>query len=115
MTCYTKPVTFKRGSTFAFMFQIPAEVPAGFFRNWVPKAQLRKARSSTAKGLIADLECYWNDPTTGRHIIVRQLTTDDFPLGDAELDIRLESATGETIQTATIPFVIARGITHGQH
>lgn len=111
--CTPQIICFKRGSTFAFMFDVPAEVPDGFFRNWVPKAQLRKSRSDTARGLIADLSAYWNDQVKARQIIVRQLETDHFPLGECELDIRLESASGETIQTSTIMFKIERGITHG--
>ncbi|UZV39835.1 hypothetical protein [Xanthomonas virus PB119] len=111
--CTPQTICFKRGSTFAFMFDVPAEVADGFFRNWVPKAQLRKARSDTARGLIADLECYWNNEVTARQIIVRQLNTDHYPLGEAELDIRLESASGEAIQTSTINIKIERGITHG--
>lgn len=111
--CNQKTICFKRGSTFAFMFDIPAEIPDGFFRNWLPKAQLRKSRVDSEKGLIADLECYWNDDVTARQIIVRQVSTDHYPLGNADLDIRLESASGETIQTTTIGIKIERGITHG--
>lgn len=111
--CNQKSISFKRGSTFAYMFEVPAEVPDGFFRNWFPKAQLRKSRMDTQKGLISDLDCYWNDEVKARQIIVRHLTTDHFPLGDAELDIRLESASGETIMTQTQLIKIERGITHG--
>lgn len=111
--CNQQSIKFKRGSTFAFMFEVPEEVADGFFRNWLPKAQLRKSQNTTSKGLIADLDCYWNDEVTARQIIVRHLKTDSFPLGDAELDIRLESSNGETIQTSTIVIKIERGITHG--
>lgn len=111
--CKLQTINFKRGSTFSFMFAVPVEVPDGFFRNWVPKAQLRKSRSDTDRGLVADLECYWNDEVKARQIIVRQLTTDHWPLGEMELDIRLESASGEHIQTSTIIIKIERGITRG--
>lgn len=95
------------------MFNVPEEVPDGFFRNWVPYAQLRKSQNDTQRGLIADLDCFWNDEVKARQIIVRQVDTDHFPIGDAELDIRLESANGEVIQTSTIIFKIERGITRG--
>lgn len=111
--CTPQIICFKRGSTFAFMFDVPAEVPDGFFRNWVPKAQLRKSQTDSARGLIATLDAYWNDEVKARQIIVRQLDTDHFPIGDAELDIRLESASGEVIQTSTIQIKIERGITRG--
>ncbi|AVO23140.1 hypothetical protein RIVERRIDER_59 [Xanthomonas phage RiverRider] len=111
--CNSQTICFKRGSTFAFMFEVPAEVPDGFFRNWLPKAQLRKSRSDSERGLISNLACYWNDEVKARQIIVRQLDTEHFPLGEAELDIRLESSNGEAIHTSTIIIKIERGITNG--
>ncbi|QYW01912.1 minor tail protein [Stenotrophomonas phage Piffle] len=111
--CTQPTLNFKRGSTFAFVFSVPAEVPDGFFRNWVPKAQLRKARTDTSRGLVADLDCFWDNDVKARLIHVRQLVTDDWPLGEMELDIRLESVNRETIQTSTITIKIERGITHG--
>jgi hypothetical protein len=108
--CNEKPIAFKRGSTFSFMFQVPANIPDGFFSGWLPTAQLRKAKNDLPNGLIADMECYWNTEVTARHIIVRNTLTDNWPLGVMDLDIRLNSVNGETIMTQTQQFNIIRGV-----
>lgn len=105
------PVSFKRGSTFAFAFQIPEQVPDGYLSGWLPTAQLRKARNDGPTGLIADLECFWDVEDTARRVIVRHTMTDKWPVGPVELDIRFNSVDGETIQSTTVKINIIRGIT----
>lgn len=109
--CTDTPMRFKRGSTFSVMFQIPEKVADGYLSGWLPTAQLRKAGNSGRSGLIAEMECYWDSEETARKLLVRNLMTEDWPLGLAELDIRLTSPSGETIQTKTINIEINRGIT----
>ena len=41
----TKPVPFKRGSTFSFALTIPDDVPDGTFVAWKPMTQIRRAQS----------------------------------------------------------------------
>lgn len=57
----TKPVPFKRGSTFSFALAIPDDVPDGTFVAWKPMAQIRRARNDSSSGLIADIaEDQWD-------------------------------------------------------
>ena len=102
---------FKRGSTFAFMFAIPSELPNGYFKNWVPTAQLRQAMNSLPSGLIANLSCFWADPTTTRYLIVHHSLTNKWALGNAEMDILFQSSSGEKLPSTTALFNIQRGIT----
>lgn len=108
--CNDTPIKFKRGSTFSYMFQVPAGIANGFFSGWLPTAQIRKVRNDLPSGLIADMECFWNDETTARSIIVRNTQTDEWPIGVADLDIRLTSVSGEVIQTSTQKIEIVRSV-----
>ena len=107
----TKPIQFKRGSTFSLMFRIPDRFAAGFFRNWRITAQLRKERNDGPNGLIADIGCFWGDPTTATRVVLNHMLTDKWPLGNAEMDILLTSPDGQRVRTKTIPVTIQRGIT----
>lgn len=102
---------FKRGTTFSFMFAIPENIPNGFFKTWVPTAQIRKAMVSGPDGLVAKLACFWADPATTRYLIMHHSVTDKWPLGNVEMDVLFQSAAGEQIRTNTIIFNIQRGIT----
>lgn len=107
----TPIIPFKRGSTFAFMFAVPENMPNGFFKTRLPSAQIRKAMNSRPDGLIANIACFWADPATTRYLIVHHSLTDKWPLGNAEMDILFESATGEKLRSTTALFNIQRGIT----
>ena len=104
-------IPFKRGATFSFMFAIPDELPNGYFKNWVPVAQLRKAMNSQPTGLIANLACFWADPATTRYLIVNHTLTSKWPIGRVEMDIMFQSASGERIPSTTVLFNFLRGIT----
>lgn len=105
------PITFKRGSTLSLMFRIPERFDAGFFKDWFITAQLRKEKNDSPNGLIADIGCFWGDPTTATRVVLNHQLTDKWPLGNAELDILFTSVDGTRVRTNTIPVVIQRGIT----
>ena len=105
------PTPFKRGTTFSFMFAIPDELPNGYFKDWVPSAQLRRAMNNQPDGLIANVSCFWADPATTRYLIVHHTLTQRWPLGNAEFDILFQSSSGERLSSTTALFNIQRGIT----
>lgn len=106
------PITpFKRGTTFSFMFVIPDVLPNGFFKTWLPTAQIRKAMNSRPDGLIANLACFWADPATTRYLILHHSLTDKWAIGNAEIDVLFQSASGEQLRSTTGMFNIQRGIT----
>lgn len=107
----TKPVVFKRGSTFAFAVRVPSSFEDGFFTNWVVKAQLRKEKNDQENGLIANLAPVWLDSELSRDLAIYHYLTDKWPLGIAEMDVLLISPEGQKIKTNTIVFSIERGIT----
>lgn len=109
----TKPITFKRGNTFAYIFSL--ELPEGFspkfFEHWVPTAQLRKERSRGCAPPIADISCYWvNEDYTA--LFVYHKLTGDWPLGRNDLDILLTAPGGYETRTQTIPFIFRTEVTH---
>lgn len=107
----TKPVPFKRGSTFGFAMTIPDTIPDGTFASWKPMAQLRRARNDSSSGLIADIAVFWGDPKTTRTLVFHHNVTERWPVGEAELDVLFLSAGGQTIRSTTVLFDIQRGIT----
>lgn len=102
---------FKRGSTFAFTLKIPDNIPNGFFKSWVPTAQLRKEKNSSPAGLIAQIECFWADPSTTRYLVIYHGMSSGWPVGRAEFDVLFQSSAGEKIRSTTKIFNIERGIT----
>lgn len=102
---------FKRGTTFSYLLKIPDTVEDGFFSSWKPTAQLRREKNDSAAGLIAEFACAWDNPAIARHVLVHHNMTEKWPLGNAELDILLTSAGGQTIRSRTLLVNIQRGIT----
>jgi hypothetical protein len=107
----TKPVVFKRGTTFSFVVRIPSEFEDGFFTNWVTKAQVRKEKNDQDTGLIANLATVWVDSTLSRELALHHHLTDKWPLGNAEVDVLMISPEGQRLRTSTILFNIVREIT----
>lgn len=105
------PTPFKRGQTFSFLMKIPDTIADGFLRSWLPRAQIRKARNTSADGLIADVSCFWADPKTTRYLTLHHSLTAKWPIGEAEMDVVFESASGTVIRSRTIKLQIERGIT----
>lgn len=108
-----KPITFKRGQTFSFIFvmELPEAFPERFFENWRITCQLRKERTKTPSGHIADIPIMWvNEERTA--FLVHHSITEDWALGRADLDILLESSGGHKLRTQTVPFIIKQDVTH---
>mgnify|MGYP003544896685 FL=1 len=107
----TKPIPFKRGTTFSFVLEIPSTTVDGFFMDWGVKAQIRKQNNDNASGLIADLTTSWVDAETTRNLILSFSMTDKWPLGIAEVDVLYTAPSGQRMRSHTITFNIERDIT----
>lgn len=107
----TKPIPFKRGTTFSFVLEIPSTTVDGFFMDWGVKAQIRKQNNDNASGLIADLTTSWVDAETTRSLILSFSMTDKWPLGIAEVDVLYTAPSGQRMRSHTITFNIEREIT----
>uniref|UniRef100_A0AB39ACL0 L-shaped tail-fiber protein n=1 Tax=Erwinia phage Fifi051 TaxID=3238787 RepID=A0AB39ACL0_9CAUD len=108
----TEPnLVFAKGQTFSFLMKIPDSVEAGFFKGYLPKAQLRKYKSNQSNGLIANLNCFWADPKTTKMLTLYDNATENWPVGLAELDVLFQSAEGSLIRSTTVTVQIVRGIT----
>lgn len=102
-------VDHKRGSTFSLAFSLPDCIDDNFFESWRLEAQLRKERNLTPKGLIAQLTTFWGNQTN-KVICVYGEDTQYWPIGKAELDIRLISDSGSVQHTKTVTVNILNGI-----
>lgn len=107
----SKPVPFKRGTTFSFVLDTPSSIVDGFFLDWDVKAQIRKERNNTPAGLIANLSIMWVDEETTRNLTLSYNNTDSWPLGIAEVDVLFVSPTGQRMRSETMVFSIDRQIT----
>lgn len=107
----TKPVPFKRGTTFSIVVPMPPEFEDGFFSTWITKAQIRKEKNSQENGLIANLATFWVDAETSRELTLQHHLTDKWPLGTAEVDVLMTSPEGQKFSTNTILINIERSIT----
>ena len=106
-----KPVSFKRGTTFSFVVEIPSSFEDGFLSTWLTKAQVRKERNDQQSGLIANLATFWVDQESSRQLALHHHLTDKWPLGLAEVDVLFISPEGQRMRTSTILFNIEREIT----
>ncbi len=104
-------IAFKRGATFAYQIEIPADYKDGYFASWSAHAQLRKRGSDQDNGLIANLTAEWDSLKKTRHVLIGHPITEHWPLGEAELDILFVSSSGYRIRSETIRVTIERGIT----
>ena len=102
--------TFKRGSSFAITFNLPA--PAhGRFTGWTLRAQMRTDAHNRNGGLIANIPATWTDSSCTA-IKVLYHDTDEWALGPAAFDILLtDPSTGTKVHSATMYFNIERSIT----
>ena len=107
----TKPIPFKRGTTFSFVLAIPSTTVDGFFMDWGVKAQIRKQNNDNASGLIANLTTSWVDEETTRNLTVGFAMTDKWPLGIAEVDVLFTAPSGQRMRSHTLTFSIEREIT----
>lgn len=105
-----KPIPFKRGSTFSFLFRIATYIEPNMFPGWKLTAQLRKEGSNSINSHIADINVTFADKETTVFFAHHSLT-DKWPLGYASLDIVLESPSGHRLATQTVPFHIVQDVT----
>lgn len=105
------PVTFKRGATFSFMFNLPAEADLSIFKGCRLRSQIRKARNDLPSGKIADLAVFWLNPLKNDKIVIYHAHTERWPLGLAEVDIQFITPDGISIPSTNLIFNITRSIT----
>lgn len=104
---------FKRGSSFHLTLVVPDSFPDGHFTAYRLHSQLRRYRHTQPSGLIATLACNWVDPIRTRELVITHEATADWPLGPAELDVRLTAPTGTQLHSTTTHFEIVRSMSHG--
>lgn len=96
----------KIGSSFEYFVDIPEGFPDGYFSGWALKSQIR----DRAGRLIAEVSATWADSAT-RTINLFVADTSEWPVGVAELDIRLSSGTAKVLTTETVVVELVRGVT----
>lgn len=97
---------FKRGDTFDFFGPIEVLSATGAAVNlsgWSLSAQVRFPE----KNQVETVSATWNG--TYESIRVKVSDTSAWPLGVAEIDIRLTSTTGDVISTETARFDVVEG------
>lgn len=97
---------FKRGDTFDFFGPIQVLSSTGAVVNlsgWSLEAQIRFPEANQVKTVSAT----WNGSYDS--IRAKATSTSDWPLGVAEIDIRLTSTTGDVISTETARFDVVEG------
>lgn len=100
--------THKRGDSFSRLITIPPDLADGHFVGWLVAAQVRDASGV----LLGDLTCEWLDQQTTRELRVTALTTTDWRVGRAELDVQFTRATDGWVQsTETHSVTIVRDVT----
>lgn len=106
-----KKLQVKKGSTLSLVLNVPENIADGFLSSWTPSAQIRRHRNPQPSGFIAQLGCFWVDPTKARSVGVFNADTDDWPEGLADMDVLFTSADGQTIHSSTILVEISQGVT----
>ena len=104
-------INFKRGATFSYAFEVPSDIPDGYFFDWEVHAQIRKARSDSPQSLIAQLQPLWQDKQTTRELVLTHINTDAWPVGPAEMDVVFVSPDGFKAASKTITVSIEKGVT----
>ncbi len=93
----------KRGDTFSFSGTVRATVNGTEntdFAGWAASSQLRQPN----KTLVTDLDVTWLDQSTGLIKLEHTGSTQDWPLGDVQMDIQFTSGSGEIVSTETVTF-----------
>lgn len=107
----TRPMKFKRGGSFSTTFTIPSEYNDGHFANWLPLAQVRCASNALPNGLVAVLDCAWEDKVLARKMGVMIKNTDKWPTGLIHVDVLLTSPSGENFRTDPLVLDCVPGVT----
>jgi hypothetical protein len=103
-------IQFKRGDTFKMVGVVKADGIVQDMTGWTIKAQLRRKGIFEAVGLISELGCTWIDAVTATLQLIDD-TTIDWPVGSAEIDIRLVSPAGKKTTTQTGVIEILEAVT----
>lgn len=105
----TLSITHKRGDTFDQLATIPDIFADGYFVGWEVSAQIRTTQYGY---LVADLVCTWEDPATTRLLHITDYETDDWEIGNAEMDIQFKRINDDyTMSTQTMKVLVVKDIT----
>ncbi|MHA6262481.1 hypothetical protein ACXYMO_04705 [Arenibacterium sp. CAU 1754] len=100
----------KRGDTFTFSGNVSATVngvPQSDFTGWTATSQLRQKNGN----LVADLSVTWLDASAGLVKVEHAGSTDNWPLGDIDMDIQFTAPGGEIVSTDTVTFEVVSDVT----
>ncbi len=103
-------LTFKRGDTFRLAGVVKVGGVVQDMTGWTIKAQVRGLRPSGPDALISELTGTWLDAAGGA-LQLLDASTADWPLGDATIDVRLTSPSGDKTTTSSARFIIAEAVT----
>lgn len=99
----------KRGDTFDYTAVIPSSFADGYFVGWTVTSQVR---TDFQQNLLADIDCTWIDPVTTRTLSLKKMSTSNWTIGDADMDIQfVRNSDGYTLSTGTIAIQVVRDIT----
>lgn len=102
-------ILHKRGDSFDHLAAIPTTFADGYFVGWTVTAQVRTAQYGK---LLSDLVCTWADPATTRTLSVTSLNTQNWDIGNAEMDIQfVRTSDNKTISTNTISICVIKDVT----
>lgn len=107
----TRPMKFKRGDSFSTTFTMPAQYDDGHFANWLPLAQVRCQANVLPAGLVANLDCAWEDKVLARKMGVLVKNTENWPIGLIHVDVLLTSPSGEYFRTDPLELEVEPGVT----
>lgn len=102
-------IEHKRGDTFDRLLVIPADYVDGYWIGWTVTAQIRTPRGK----FISDFVTSWADPAaTTRTVRLFDASTQDWPLGDQEIDVQFVRDSDGTIRsTVTLLVSVLRDVT----
>lgn len=106
-----RPPLFRRGTSLIQTLTIENSFANGYFANWLPLAQVRVANNVQPDGLIATLDCAWEDAMLTRKMGIRINNTEGWPAGLIQLDLLLTSPSGESYRTPPMVFDCVPGVT----
>lgn len=102
-----------QGQSFSLLVALPEDTSPGQFASWDVKCQLRRFGSRLPKDLIADLDVALVDTPANIYLLTAPGSTDDWPVGAAELDLLFTNTGegGQSIRTDPLSITIVRGVT----
>lgn len=100
----------KRGDSFDYGVEIPAEFVDGHFVGWTVESQLR--RNNSQAELVAQFDVSWDNPVTTRKLRLLKIDTTDWPLGAAVFDVQFtRTSDSYKLSTETAEVLVVKDVT----